>query len=84
MKIAVTGGIGSGKSTVIDIISREGYKTVSLDKVYSELLDNPEFVREVCKITGTLPIEINEKLLPIRFFPIKKHLKNLTNLRIKK
>ncbi len=62
MKIAVTGGIGSGKSTVIDIISREGYKTVSLDKVYSELLNNPDFVKEVCKITDTLPIEKDGKI----------------------
>ena len=90
MKIAVTGGIGSGKSTVIDIISREGYKPVSLDKVYSELLDNPEFVREVCKITGTLPIEINGKValdrkaVADKVFSDKKALEKLNEFTHKK
>ena len=90
MKIAVTGGIGSGKSTVIDIISREGYKTVSLDKVYSELLDNPEFVREVCKITDTLPIEINGKValdrkaVADKVFSDKKALEKLNEFTHKK
>jgi len=83
MKIAVTGGIGSGKSTVIDIISHAGYKTVSLDKVYSELLENSDFVREICKITGTSPIEkkgkitLDRRAVAANVFSDKKMLEKL-------
>ena len=48
LKIAVTGGIGSGKSTALSIISKLGYKTVSLDAVYTELLSNEDFVMKIC------------------------------------
>ena len=41
---AITGGIGSGKSTVCEIIERLGYKVFSADKVYKELLKCQSFV----------------------------------------
>ncbi len=37
-KIAITGGIGSGKSSVSKIITEMGYKVFSCDEIYSELL----------------------------------------------
>ena len=43
IKVAVTGGIGSGKSTVAEIIARQGYKVVSCDKIYSGLLSEGIF-----------------------------------------
>ncbi|MCM1438754.1 MAG: dephospho-CoA kinase [Roseburia sp.] len=39
IKIAVTGGIGSGKTTVCNIIEKLGYPVFSCDKVYGELLN---------------------------------------------
>ena len=56
-KIAITGGIGSGKSTVSEIIRKMGYVVVSADKVYSELLLNEDFVKEICELMNISPIE---------------------------
>ena len=47
MIIAITGGIGTGKSTAISVIKKMGYPVISADQTYSELLKNPEFVRGV-------------------------------------
>ena len=44
IKIAITGGICSGKSTVAKIIKEKGYKVFSCDEIYCELLDNPKFI----------------------------------------
>ncbi len=42
-KIAVTGGIGSGKTAVINIIKQMGYNVCSADKAYSEILKRESF-----------------------------------------
>lgn len=42
-KIAVTGGIGSGKSTVCEEIARLGYSVFSCDEIYGEMLGEPDF-----------------------------------------
>ena len=47
MIIAITGGIGTGKSTAISVIKEMGYPVISAVQTYSELLKNPEFVRGV-------------------------------------
>lgn len=52
--IAITGGIGSGKSTVSQIIKELGYKVFSADEVYTELLKDEKFVKNIYK---TLEIE---------------------------
>ena len=52
--IAITGGIGSGKSTVSQIIKELGYKVFSADEVYGELLKDEKFVKNIYK---TLEIE---------------------------
>jgi dephospho-CoA kinase len=43
VRIAVTGGIGEGKSTVLSIASDLGIHTVSADKIAREVLDDPAF-----------------------------------------
>lgn len=48
-KIAITGGIGSGKSTVAEIISREGYPVFSCDEIYNELLCRREFLNKIAQ-----------------------------------
>ncbi|MCD7729671.1 MAG: dephospho-CoA kinase [Clostridia bacterium] len=45
--IAVTGGIGSGKSTVCSILREMGYPVFSCDEIYSELLDRDDFVKDI-------------------------------------
>jgi dephospho-CoA kinase len=46
--IAITGGIGSGKSCALEIINSLGYKTLSSDAIVKELYDNIE-VRKLLK-----------------------------------
>lgn len=45
--IAVTGGIGSGKSTVMEIISGLGYPVFSADTVARTIYDEPEVFQEM-------------------------------------
>lgn len=44
-RIAVTGGIGSGKSTVCEIIKKHGYPVFSCDEIYAELLECNDFTQ---------------------------------------
>ena len=46
-KIGITGNIGSGKSTVSDIIKKLGYKVFESDQEVSKLLDNQEMVKVI-------------------------------------
>ncbi len=55
-KIAITGGIGSGKSTVVKFIEELGYKTVSADEVYTQLLKEESFVELISKAIGVKPL----------------------------
>ena len=57
--IAVTGGIGSGKSTCLKIIEKLGYKSINADLVYRELLLNEDFVQKICDAITILPIYEN-------------------------
>lgn len=43
-KIAITGGICSGKSTVAKIIKEQGFSVISCDEIYSELLNDENFI----------------------------------------
>jgi dephospho-CoA kinase len=49
-KIALTGGIGSGKSTALNILKSAGYKTLSSDDIVSDLYNT----RKVKKLLKTL------------------------------
>lgn len=46
-KFAITGGIGSGKSTVAGIIRWRGYAIFSCDEIYKELLCRKEFLNKI-------------------------------------
>ncbi len=61
-KIAITGGIGSGKSVAVKILKESGYKCFSADKIYNDLLKNEDFVLEVSKRMGIEPIAIDGKI----------------------
>jgi dephospho-CoA kinase len=65
-RIVVTGNIGTGKSTVTEILAEKGYKVISADFISSLILkDNQE---EVSKMFG---------IRPIQFDSFKKELSNL-------
>lgn len=61
LRIAVTGGIGSGKSTVTNIIEEDGYYTVGFDDVYHELLGDEKFVLGICEVVGVKPVYLDGK-----------------------
>ena len=63
LKIAITGGIGSGKSTVIGILSKLGFKVVSLDEVYAKLLDDQDFVMQLCNQFDVQPLTCENKIM---------------------
>lgn len=46
-KVAVTGGIGSGKSAVAGIIADSGFKVISCDDEYKKLLCESEFLNKL-------------------------------------
>ena len=46
-RIAITGGIGSGKSTVLAVFRELGYPVFSCDEIYAELLTEPDFIKEI-------------------------------------
>lgn len=56
IRVAITGGIGSGKSTVAAMIGRLGYKVISFDDVYRDLLKRKEFVLQICDLISVPPI----------------------------
>ena len=43
-KIAVTGGIGSGKTLFCEIIKGMGYEVLSCDEIYAEMLQEEEYL----------------------------------------
>lgn len=54
-KIAITGGIGSGKSTVSDIVRECGYTVYDADKIYNDLLSSDDFLSEIYRVIGLAP-----------------------------
>ncbi len=48
--IAITGGIGSGKTTATRIIESMGYPVFSCDEIYKEILQEEDYVRAVEKV----------------------------------
>ncbi len=49
-KIAITGGIGSGKSTVLEILHGMGYPTFSCDGIYGDIVKRKDFIDKIQQI----------------------------------
>lgn len=80
--IAVTGGIGSGKSTVCKIIKELGYTVYSADETYKQMLKNKFFVSRIYKILGikhNFFESFNSKEISNAVFNNKKLLEKLNN-----
>ena len=52
MKVAITGSIGSGKSTVCEMIARRGFPMCSADAINGELLRDKDIQDEVVRRLG--------------------------------
>ncbi len=56
-KIALTGGIGSGKSCAAQILREEGFPVFSCDEIYAQLLTEEKFL---LKIEGNFPGSVKD------------------------
>lgn len=82
-KIAITGGIGSGKSTVCNIIKELGYPVYSCDKIYKELLAVPEFINRIADEFGQTAVvggRLNREALSAIVFGDGEKLKKLNSI----
>ena len=86
IKIAVTGKIGSGKSTVADILKDLGYYVFESDKEVDKLFNNNNTKKRIKKLFWRIKNlinsdgSINKTLLGNYVFSKKDELKNLENL----
>ena len=81
-KIAITGGIGSGKSTVIKILKEKGFPVFSCDAIYKELFTTQEYVNKVSTIFPNVVVDgkIDKKLLSGLVFKDKYKLALLNSI----
>lgn len=83
--IAVTGGIGSGKSTALKILKESGYSTVSCDEVYKKIIRSGIYKKKIkaafpdC-VNGKFILSIDKKALSDKVFNDKKQLEKLNGL----
>ena len=83
IKIAITGGVCSGKSTVAQIIEEQGYKVLSCDKIYSEILEDSLFIDTLAKEFGAIKNvdgTLNRARLSEIVFGCDERLKKLNSL----
>lgn len=81
-KIAITGGIGSGKSCVLKIIQRLGNATFSCDEIYKDVITQSEYIQKVAE-KFPLVVEngnINRKKLGKIVFSDSKARKQLNDI----
>lgn len=64
-KIAITGGIGSGKSAVLHIFEEMGYPTFSCDEIYRDVIQSPSYIQKISEVFPECILEgkIDRKLL---------------------
>ena len=60
--IAITGGIGSGKSTVSDIIRSFGYTVYDADRIFGELLADEKFVSDIYDLLDEKPCYLKNRI----------------------
>ena len=58
--IAITGPIGSGKSTILNYFKEKGFITYSCDEMVHKLYEKPEISRKISQILNA-PFDINNK-----------------------
>ena len=50
IKVAITGGIGSGKSLALQYISAMGYPVFSCDEIYKEVIQSKQYIKQIASI----------------------------------
>ena len=84
IKVAITGNIGSGKSTFTKFLFEEGYPIILADDISKEILAcDPEVRKEVVDEFGAesfLGPKINKKYLAHKIFSDPKKLKKINSI----
>ncbi len=84
IRIAVTGGIGSGKSTVCKIIKESGYPVYSCDETYKKVLQDAGTVEELAEVFGREIVDahgtLNRAVLSALVFNDEEKLKKLNEI----
>lgn len=81
MKIAIIGGIGSGKSLVIEYIRELGGRVCDCDEIYREITSQEEYIKQVGAVFGVVKDGvIDKKALADIVFSDKDKLKKLNGL----
>ena len=81
MKIAVIGGIGSGKSAVMDCLAQLGERTCDCDLIYREIMAQPDYIELIDKNFGVVTDgKIDASELARQVFYDSKKLKLLNAL----
>lgn len=84
IKIAVTGGIGSGKSTVCSILKSRGYAVYSCDEVYKLVLQDSSTIKELAAEFGNAIVNdngtLNRSALSALVFAEEEKLKRLNEI----
>lgn len=80
VSVAITGGIGSGKSTVLKILKGLGYTVFSCDEISKNLSEEKDYLEELEKLFPNVLNKdgrLNKKELSDRVFKTQKELEKL-------
>ena len=81
MKIAIIGGIGSGKSRVLEYIKDLGQRVCDCDAIYKDIVKEKEYIKLVGDTFGVVKDgAIDKKALANIVFSDKEQLKKLNSL----
>lgn len=82
MTTAITGGIGSGKSTVANMIAEYGFPVFSCDEIYKEIIHDKNYIREIEKVfpNAVQNGQIDRDILAKTVFSNEQALKTLNSI----
>ena len=82
MTTAITGGIGSGKSTVANMIAEYGFPVFSCDEIYKEIIYDKNYIREIEKVfpNAVQNGQIDRGILAKTVFSNEQALKTLNSI----
>ena len=81
-RVAITGGIASGKSTAIRYIKSLGYPVFSCDEIYKQVIEQKEYIEKVAKAFPACIDDgrIDRKILSDVVFNDKQKLRELNSI----
>ena len=82
IKIAVTGGIGSGKSLVMQMLKEMGFPCFSCDEIYKEIIKTQDYVEKIKEAFPSVVVDgkIDRKRLGAFVFQEESKLEKLNEI----